>query len=121
MRFVAVGFALMVWGYFTHPLDAQASIYDSNVLQQLQLQGSQKAAMENVIRESRARRSRIFKKHGIDPNAKPNMWHLMRASSELKSNSARERAAAKKLLTPEQLRLYDTVLKQTRRRIISSF
>ena len=121
MRLLAGAFALMVWGYCTHPSEVQASVYDSNVLQQLQLQGAQKTAMERAIRESRARRSQIFKKHGIDPNAKPNMWHLMRASSELKANSARERAAAKKLLTPEQLRLYDTVIKQTRRRIISSF
>jgi hypothetical protein len=49
------------------------------------------------------------------------MWLLMRASSELKANSARERAAAKRILTPQQLRLYDAVVKQTRRRVMSSF
>jgi hypothetical protein len=49
------------------------------------------------------------------------MWRLMGASSELKANVARERAGAKKILNPEQLRVYDAVIKQTRRRIMSSF
>jgi hypothetical protein len=80
-----------------------------------------KTAMEQLIGESRARRNRILRKHGIDPNAKPNMWRLMGASSELRANVARERAAATKILTPEQLRFYDAVIKQTRRRIMSSF
>jgi hypothetical protein len=99
----------------------QASVYDSNVVQQLHLTGGQKTAMEKLIRESRARRNHILRRHGIDPNAKPKMWRLMGASSELKANVARERAAAKKILTPQQLRLYDAVVKQTRRRIMSSF
>jgi hypothetical protein len=119
MSIRAAALALVVWGYFTATPAVQASIYDSNVIQYLQLHGAQRTAMNKIILESRTRRSRIFKKHG--PNAKPNMWLLMRASSELKANSARERAAAKRILTPQQLRLYDAVVKQTRRRVMSSF
>ena len=121
MRIRAAALALVVWGCFTATSAVQASIYDSNVIQYLHLHGAQRTAMNKIILESRTRRSRIFKKHGIDPNAKPNMWLLMRASSELKENSARERAAAKRILTPQQLRLYDAVVKQTRRRVMSSF
>jgi hypothetical protein len=121
MRFVAVAFAIVCCGYFTPVPLVKASIYDSNVVQHLQLTGVQKTQMEKVVRESRARRNHIFKNHGIDPNAKPKMWLLLRASSELKANVARERAAAKKILTPKQLRIYDAVIKQTRRRIMSSF
>jgi hypothetical protein len=121
MRFVAVAFALVCCGYFAPAPLVKASIYDSNVVQHLQLTGVQKTEMEKVVRESRARRNRIFKKYDIDPNAKPKMWLMMRASSELKANVDRERAAAKKILTPKQLRLYDAVIRQTRRRIMSSF
>jgi hypothetical protein len=119
MRFITVAFALVC--FCTSVPLVQASIYDSNVVQQLQLTGGQKTAMEKLIRESRARRNHILRKHGIDPSAKPNMWRLIGASSELKANGARERAAAKKILTPQQLRVYDAAIKQTRRRIMSSF
>src|SRR4051794_23329741 len=109
MRFITLAFALV---YFCTPVPlAQASIYDSNVVQQLHLKGGQKTAMEKLVQESRARRNYILRKHGVDPNAKPNMWRLMRASSELKANAARERADAKKILTPQQLKLYDVVIK----------
>jgi hypothetical protein len=119
MRFKVAAMALVC---FCTPVPlVQASIYDSNVVQQLHLTGGQKTAMEKLIRESRARRNHILRRHGIDPNAKPKMWHLMGASSELKANVARERAGAKKILTPEQLRVYDAIIKQTRRRIMSSF
>jgi len=97
MRTITLAFALVC--FCTPAPLAQASIYDSNVVQQLHLKGGQKTAMENLVQESRARRNHILRKHGIDPNAKPNMWRLMRASSELKVNVARERAAAKKILT----------------------
>jgi hypothetical protein len=100
---------------------AKASIYDSNVVQHLHLTGMQKREMEKIVAESQARRNHILRKHGIDPNAKPKMWLLMGASSELKANLAHERAAAKKILTPTQLRRYDSVIKQTRRRIMSAF
>jgi len=119
MRFKVAAMALVC---FCTPVPlVQASIYDSNVVQQLHLTGGQKTAMEKLIRESRARRNHILRRHGIDPNAKPKMWRLMSASSELKANVARERAGAKKILTPEQLRVYDAIIKQTRRRIMSSF
>jgi len=47
----------------------QASVYDSNVAQELHLTGGQKTAMDKLIRESRARRNHILRRHGIDPNA----------------------------------------------------
>jgi hypothetical protein len=121
MRLIAAAFALVCCGYLTQAPVVKASVYDSNVIHYLQLTDVQKAEMEKVISESRARRNHIFKRYGIDPNANPKMSLLMRASSELKANLARERAAAKKILTPKQLRIYDAVIKQTRRRVTSSF
>jgi hypothetical protein len=121
MRLVTAAVVFILWGNFPTISQAHASVYDSNVVQQLHLQGFQKTALEKVIGESRARRNHILRKHGIDPNAKPNMWRLMGVASELKANSTRERDAVKRILTPKQLRLYDAVIKQTRRRIMSSF
>jgi hypothetical protein len=121
MRFLALLFAVICVGISTPSDPARASIYDSNVVQHLQLSDNQKHKMQKVIAASRARRNHIFKKHGIDPNAKPNMWLLLRAASELKANAAHERDAAKKILNSKQLRLYDALVRQTRQRIMASF
>ena len=121
MRFVALLLAVVCFGISIHTDVARASIYDMNVVQRLQLAGTQAREMQKVIAASRARRNRIFKKHGIDPNAKPDMSLLQRASSELLANAARERAAVKKILNSKQLRLYDALIREIRQRIMASF
>jgi hypothetical protein len=121
MRLVALLFAIVFLGLSIPANNADASIYDSNVIQHLQLSGSQKREMQKVISESRIRRDRIFRKYGIDPNAKPEMALLQRASNELLANATRERSAAKKILSPEQLRKYDAVIKETRERVMAAF
>jgi hypothetical protein len=121
MRFAVVLFAAVCLVLSAPSGLARASIYDSNVVQHLQLSGTQKHKMQKVIVASRARRNSIFRKYGINPNAKPEMGLLMRASSELRANGARERAAAKKILSSKQLRLYDAIVRQTRQRIMASF
>ena len=121
MRFVALLLAVVCFGISIHTDVATASIYDMNVVQRLQLAGTQAREMQKVIAASRARRNRIFKKHGIDPNAKPDMSLLQRASSELLANAGRERAAAKKILNSKQLRLYDALIREIRQRIMASF
>jgi len=100
---------------------AKASMYDANVIERLQLAGTQKQEMQKIIAASRANRNRIFKKYGIDPNARPQKSLLQRASSELMANAARERAAAKKILTRKQMYQYDSIIAEIRGRIISSF
>jgi hypothetical protein len=121
MRFVALLFTVLCFGFSMPTGPANASIYDSNVLQHLQLSGAQKQEMQKVVAESRTRRNRIFRKHGIDPNAKPEMSLLQRASSELMANAARERDAAKRILNSKQLRIYDAVIQETRQRVMASF
>ncbi|MGH6873891.1 MAG: hypothetical protein ACREDW_02665 [Aestuariivirgaceae bacterium] len=118
---MALLFVVLCLGFSMHIGLANASIYDANVIQQLQLSGTQKQEMQKVISESRTRRNRIFKKHGIDPSAKPDMSLLQRASSELMANAAREREAAKRILNSEQLRIYDAVMNEIRERIMASF
>ena len=112
MKFVALLLAAVCFGLSTHTNLARASIYEVDVIQRLQLTGTQKQEMDKVIAASRAQQDRIFKKYGIDPNAEPDMWKLRRASSELRANAARERAAAKKILNSKQLRLYDALMRE---------
>ena len=121
MRFVALLLAVLCFGFSVQSSVAKASIYDSNVIQHLQLSADQKHEMQKVISESRIRRNKIFRKHGIDPDAKPKMSLLQSASSELMANAARERDAVKKILSSQQLRVYDAVIKETRERIMASF
>jgi hypothetical protein len=121
MRFAAVLLAVLCLSFPIHSSVANASIYDSNVIQHLQLSADQKQEMQKVISESRNRRNKIFRKHGINPNAKPEMSLLQRASSELMANAARERNAVKKILSSQQLRVYDAVLKETRERVMAAF
>jgi hypothetical protein len=121
MRFVVLLLAVICFGMSTLTHLAEASIYEADVIQRLQLAGTQKREMQTVIAASRARQNRIFKKYGIDPDAKPDMQKLQRASSELSANAARERAAAKKILDSKQLRVYDALIREIRQRIMASF
>jgi hypothetical protein len=125
MKVIRLRFLMMLtvvcMGIFHHADLVKASIYDANMIERLQLTGSQKQEMQKVIADSRADRNRIFQKYGIDPDAKPQKALLQRASSELLANAARERRAAKKILTRKQMHRYDSIIAETRQRIISSF
>jgi hypothetical protein len=125
MKVVRLRFVMMLtvicMGIFNHADLVRASIYDANVIERLQLTGTQKQEMQKVIADSRSERNRIFKKYGIDANAKPQKSLLQRASSELIANAARERAASKKILTRKQMYKYDAIIAEIRQRIIASF
>jgi hypothetical protein len=120
MKFVALLFAVIAIALSTPEDLAAASIYDSNVIEELKLAGAQKREMQQLIVQSRSRRNAIFKEFGIDPNAKPDMSKLQRAQSKLQANALRERNAAKKILNSGQLRHYDEIIRKTRGRIISA-
>jgi hypothetical protein len=120
MKFVALLFAVFAIAWSAPADMAAASIYDSNVIGELKLTGAQKREMQKLISQSRSRRNAIFREYGIDPDAKPDMQKLQRASSKLQANAARERAAAKKILNPEQLKVYDKIQRDTRARVMKA-
>ena len=95
-----------------------ASVYDANVIAALKLTGSQRSQAQKIVSQSRAQRNRVFKKYGINPNARPNISKLQRASSELLAIQARERAALSRFLNPTQMRGYDGVQSQIRSRVM---
>jgi hypothetical protein len=116
MKFVALLFAVTAM-LLSAPTELRASIYDSNVIEELNLTGAQKREMQKLIAQSRSRRNAIFREYGIDPNAKPDVSKLQRAQGKLQANAAREQAAAKKILNEEQYKHYMRIYAQLRARI----
>ena len=99
-------------------LPALASIYDSNVVERLDLTGKQRSQVQKIIARSRSQRALLFRRNGINPNAKPEIFKLQRISSELHAILARQRAALSSILSPEQLKQYDAVIAETRSRVM---
>jgi hypothetical protein len=99
-------------------IPASASIYDSDVVGRLKLTGKQRSQVQKIITRSRSRRALLFRRNGIDPNAKPEIFKLQRISSELRAILAQQRAALASILTSDQLRQYDAVIAETRSRVI---
>jgi hypothetical protein len=95
-----------------------ASVYDSDVVGRLQLTGKQRAQVQRIIARSRSQRALLFRRNGINPNAKPEIFKLQRISSQLHAIQAKQRAALSSILTPEQLRQYDAVVSETRSRVM---
>ena len=120
MKFIALLFAAFAIALSTPADPARASIYDSNVMQELDLKGAQKREMQQLIDQSRKRRNAIFKEFDIDPNAKPEMSKLQRASSKLIANGQREKAEAKKILNAQQFKIYMKVFDKTRARVTNA-
>jgi hypothetical protein len=117
-RFVLLLAAATAFAMPVTSLPVQASVYDANIVSALKLKGSQHAQAQRIISQSRSQRSRVFKRYGINPNARPDISKLQRASSELLAIGARERAALSRVLNPTQLRAYDTLMSQVRARVI---
>lgn len=99
-------------------IPALASIYDSDVVGRLELTGKQRSQVQKIIARSRSRRALLFRKNGIDPNAKPEIFKLQRISSELRAILAQQRVALSSILSPEQLQQYDAVIAETRSRVM---
>jgi hypothetical protein len=117
MKFVILLFSAFALALATPVGPAAASIYDSNVIEELKLTGAQRREMQKLINQSRSRRNAIFREYGIDPNAKPDVSKLQRAQAKLQANASREQAAAKKILNAEQYRQYMRIYAQLRAKI----
>jgi len=96
------------------------SIYDSNILERIKFEPAQRAKVRAALRISGREVHAIFRKHGIDPNAKPDFEKLQAAASELQAMEAREKQRMEKIMTPEQYKLYLRLLQETASRIIKA-
>jgi hypothetical protein len=113
----ALGFAAPVT-VATAPAGAQ-TIYDISTTK-LKLTAAQKPKVDRIIRQSTRDRNAIFRKYRINPKAKPDLDKLTRASSQLTRVGDRERAALAKVLNPTQLRQYDQLQSEVRRRVVQA-
>ena len=62
----------------------------------------------------------IFRKYGINPNAKPVFEKLRRAGSELQAVEAREKRSMKKILSAGQYKTYLNLLERTAAQVIKA-
>ena len=99
-------------------IPASASVFNSDVVGRLKLVGKQRAQVQKIIARSRSQRALLFRKNGIDPKTKPQVFKLQRISSQLHAIQREQRAALSLVLSAEQLRQYDAVIAETRSRVM---
>jgi len=103
------------------PSNAWASdIYDARVLQRTKFTGDQRTKVRRIIRQSDKEIAVVFRKHGINPNAKPEFEKLQRASSELQAIESKEKRQMKKVLSADQYKAYLGLLQATAARVIKA-
>ena len=93
------------------------SIYDAKIEERLKLDPGQMPKVEAIVKQSQAERDVVFRKYGIDPNAKPDLDLLTKASDELKVIGNQERKQLKEVLSKAQLKQYDKIISQTSARV----
>jgi hypothetical protein len=93
------------------------SIYDAKIEERLKLDPGQMPKVEAIVKQSQADRDVVFRKYGIDPNAKPDLDLLTKASDELKAIGYQERKQLKEILSKAQLKQYDKIISQTSARV----
>lgn len=94
------------------------TIYDSQVLTRMEFTPSQRVKVERVIEESGKTISEIFKKYGIDPEAKPDFDKLREARHELQDLEALEKRKMKAIMTRDQFKFYMGLIQQTAANVI---
>lgn len=97
-----------------------SNIYDARILQRMKFTGAQRAKVKRIIRQSDKEIAVVFRKYGINPNAKPVFEKLQRASSELQAIESREKRKMKKILSSDQYKTYLGLLQATAARVIKA-
>jgi hypothetical protein len=102
------------WRQASHQFQRRAeSIYESNIEQKLDLEDPQKPKVAAIVKQTQQEMNEVFRKYGIDPNAKPDLDRLTNASEELKAINDRERKKLKQILSKSQLKRYDHIIAET--------
>ncbi len=124
-RFVAV-LRLMACGVLitafmqAAPARADHNIYATHAERYLKLRKDQRKEVLAILEQSERELMAAFAKHGIDPHAKPDFDKLVKARGPLQAVGRRERDKLKRILSPEQLSIYDRLVQETRARVIKA-
>jgi hypothetical protein len=97
-----------------------ANIYDAQIMERMKFSGNQRAKVRAIIRQSDKEMAVVFRKHGINPNAKPEFDKLQKASNELQAIEAKEKRQMKKILSADQYKIYLRLLQDTAARVIKA-
>ena len=99
---------------------ADRSIYFTDVSGQLNLTSSQRPQVEQAFNKSERDTLKVFAKHGINPDAKPDFDKLFGARHELQAIAQRERNLMKRVLTKAQFKIYRKLMDHIQARIIKA-
>lgn len=110
---------MAVWLAPLHPALA-SNIYDTQVLKRIKLAPGQRTKVRTVLRRSDREMAAIFRKYGINPNAKPVFAKLRKASGELQAVETREKRKMKAIMSRDQYRAYLDLLQETAARVIKA-
>ena len=116
--FLALTVAGTVW--LSIPNAALSNIYDTKILQRMKFSPDQRAKVRKIIAKSDREMAVIFRKYGINPNAKPVFEKLRRAGNELQAVEAREKRSMKKILSADQYKRYLDLLQRTAAQVIKA-
>lgn len=119
LKIIAVCAALAggALGLHQGPAAAQ-SIYDTNVEKRLDgLTAQQRTQVKKIVAASKQKAQAVFKKHGINPNARPVFNQLQKASRELQAVQQQERRQMQKVLNKEQYAHYNKIVAETQARV----
>lgn len=99
---------------------ADHNIYATHAERYLKLRKDQRKKVLEILAQAERELMAAFAKYGINPNAKPDFNKLVKARGPLQAVGQRERRRLKRILTPEQLGIYDRAVRETRARVIKA-
>ena len=119
LRLVACGVLVTAFVEAT-PARADHNIYATHAERYLKLRKDQRKAVLAILAQAERELMAAFAKHGINPKAKPDFNKLVKARIPLQAVGQRERRKLKRILTPEQLAIYDRLVQEARARVIKA-
>ena len=117
---IAVGVALTPVSVYADEHSLEETIYDSQVLKQIEFSEEQERTIKAILQRSDREMLVIFAKYGIDPRAKPDFDKLREARYELQALETREKRQMKQVMTRAQFKYYLGLLQQTAARVIKA-
>ena len=117
---IAMGVILASVSAFADEHSLAETIYDSQVLKQIEFTADQEHTVKAILQRSDREMLVIFAKYGIDPHAKPDFDKLREARYELQALETREKRQMKQVMTRPQFKYYLGLLQQTAARVIKA-
>lgn len=117
---IAMGVILASVSAFADEHSLSETIYDSQVLKQIEFTADQEHTVKAILQRSDREMLVIFAKYDIDPHAKPDFDKLREARYELQALETREKRQMKQVMTRPQFKYYLGLLQQTAARVIKA-